>query len=64
MTHAKTNRFADVTDVQELIYQTIGAGSMCWEDIYSAGVFDSTEAKEIAEECLERLQQIEGRPIK
>lgn len=52
------NRFADVNDVQELMGQMIGAASTCWENLSSAGVFDSTKAKAILDEAVERLQQI------
>lgn len=48
------NRFNDVNDVEELLAQMVGAGSMCW----NAGVFDSNEALKIVNEGYSRLQEI------
>jgi hypothetical protein len=44
--------------VEALIHQTIGAGSMCWENLCGAGVFDSTGAKKIADDALARLAEL------
>jgi hypothetical protein len=33
--------------LQEILFQSLGAASMCWESVDKAGVFDSTRAKEI-----------------
>ena len=57
MTMSK-NRFADAADATELMHQVIGAGSMCWEDLSGAGVFDSTEAAKIAKEAVERFGEL------
>lgn len=50
--------FDDINDVGELIGTAIGAGSMCWQDVWAAGVFDSTRAAEITEAATQRLQTI------
>ncbi|MBY4212892.1 hypothetical protein HQO42_14985 [Rhodococcus fascians] len=52
------NRFNNVTNIKELIGQAIGAGSMCWEDVCAAGVFDDHEAAKIFNETVERLEQL------
>lgn len=52
------NRFEDAEDVTELIHQVIGAGSMCWENLSGAGVFDSTEAAKIGSDAVARLSEL------
>lgn len=56
------NRFENVEGIEELVGQTIGAASMCWEDVCAAGVFNATEAREILHETLARLSQFMGEP--
>jgi hypothetical protein len=53
-----SNRFADCKTVQELIYQTVGAGSMAWEHVDRAGVFDDVHANAVAKDCLQRLLEL------
>ena len=50
--------FDDVYDANELIGQAVGAGSMCWENVHAAGMFDSTQAAAIADAAYQRLQMI------
>lgn len=50
--------FDDVNDARELIGQAIGAGSMCWENPAGAGVFDSTQAAEVADAAWNRLRTL------
>lgn len=52
------NRFENAADASELIHQAIGAGSMCWENVRAAGVFDSTEAAKIAKDAVARLGEL------
>lgn len=52
------NRFHKVTTVQELMYQVVGAGSVCWENPGGAGIFDTDEARAVATEGLQRLFQL------
>jgi len=33
----------------------VGEASTCWSDVGKAGVFDSTKAKEVAEELMEQI---------
>jgi len=54
------NRFADCTSVTELIYQLVGAASVCWENPGGAGIFDNAEASVTAREALYRLQELEA----
>ena len=55
----KDNRFADAEDRKGLIFQAIGAGSMCWEHIERAGIFDSDAAKKIGEDAYARLLEFD-----
>lgn len=55
-----SNRFDNVTGIEELIGQTVGAASMCWENVEAAGVFDDVEARAVTGEALERLSQLLG----
>jgi hypothetical protein len=55
-----TNRFADVDNVESLVYILIGAGSACWENLSGAGVFDSTLAQDVGRDGVERLSQLIG----
>jgi hypothetical protein len=52
------NRFEDAKTIQELVYQTVGAGSVCWENLGGAGVFDSEKAREVATDALNRLGEL------
>jgi len=54
------NQFAAVTDVRELIFQAVGAGSMCWENVGAAGIFDSDRACTVAEDVVERMVVLLG----
>jgi hypothetical protein len=57
-TEPKPNRFKDVTDIESLIYQAVGAGSVCWENPGGAGVFDDQKARDVSSEDFERLAQL------
>ena len=52
------SRFADCENVTELIYQVVGAGSTCWVGGTGVIVFDSTQAKEVADDSIERLVEL------
>lgn len=49
------NRFEKCENVTELIYQLVGAGSMCWHGGTGQAVFDEASAKIIAEDGIDRL---------
>jgi hypothetical protein len=52
------NMFNRVGTVTELVYQAVGAGSVCWENVEAlraAGTFDDVQARKIAEHFLARL---------
>jgi len=42
-------------DPQQAVFMALGAASACWEDLRSAGVFESTRAKQIGDELMEYL---------
>jgi len=52
------NRFADCCGIEELVYQLVGAGSTCWQNLSGAGVFDSTLASQVGADGLARLSEI------
>lgn len=54
------NRFRDATTVEEVVGQAVGAGSVCWENVRAAGVFQSDEAARIVQEALARLAELTG----
>ena len=33
--------------LEEILFQALGAASMCWENVEAAGIFDSSRAKEV-----------------
>lgn len=39
------------------VFQAIGAASMCWDDIHSAGVFQSDVARSIGDGLLEFIRE-------
>lgn len=53
-----SNLFSDAKTIQELIYQTVGAGSVCWSDVEKAGVFDTEKANATAIDSLKRLLEL------
>jgi hypothetical protein len=40
------------TDLESVIFQALGAASVCWDNMLVSGTFDSTRAKAIGEEAL------------
>lgn len=46
------------------IFQAVGSASMCWESVEKAGVFDSDQAKVIAEGLIDYLQSTFGLKIR
>lgn len=40
----------------EAVGQALGAASVCWENPGGAGIFDSTRAKQIADELLDGIR--------
>lgn len=45
------------TPIEEVIAQAIGAGSMCWENVKKAGVFDSERASQIVDEVVANIRK-------
>lgn len=54
-----TNQFDGADTVEQLIYQTVGAASVCWVGGTGDRVFDDKEARETAEAALARLKEIQ-----
>lgn len=52
------NLFHDAEDIPALIYQLVGAGSTCWENLSGTGVFQDEKAKKFAEDALIRLEEL------
>lgn len=44
--------------LNSLIYQAIGAASMCWDSPQSAGVFDSKRASDISDKLREDIKDL------
>jgi hypothetical protein len=57
------NRFSDADTIESLIYQVVGAGSVCWENVSGAGEFNSTLAKSVGEDALIRLSQLQNEMV-
>ena len=45
-------------DLREIVYQAVGAASMCWSNINGAGVFNSTQASKVARQLVLDIQEI------
>jgi hypothetical protein len=45
-------------DLRELVYQAVGAASMCWSNINGAGEFNSTQACKVARQLVLDIQEI------
>jgi hypothetical protein len=43
--------------LESLVYQAIGAASMCWTNMRGAGEFDSARAIEVAEALLREIRK-------
>lgn len=54
----RQNMFTGVMNIKELLHQAVGAGSMCWENVSGAGVFDDGKARQVAEDLEEQLSEI------
>lgn len=46
----------DGVDIESTIFEALGAASTCWENLASAGTFDSTRCKEIGDELVKALR--------
>lgn len=54
-----TNRFAECTDIEQLLTQVVGASSVCWESLDHAGVFLDGQAIEIVKDAIEKLDSFQ-----
>lgn len=46
----------EMKPIDEAVYQAIGEASLCWSET-PKGVFESTKAKKIADELIEKLNR-------
>lgn len=54
-----TNRFSDCSNIEELVHQLIGAGSMCWDQQPNGErIFDDAAAIKLANDGIEKLQHL------
>jgi hypothetical protein len=44
-----------IKEIEKIVYSAIGEGSMCWENVSNAGIFESTKAAEIGERTSKQL---------
>lgn len=51
------NMFAGCESIEEVIYQAVGAGSMCWENMSNTGVFQDQQARQVAQDALEEIRK-------
>lgn len=49
----------DAETLEELIFQALGAASACWDNLVGAGEFQSSRARDIGNELIERLKALE-----
>lgn len=52
------NMFSKAATAEEVVFQAIGAGSVCWENMSGTGVFDDTQARAVGEDAMARLKEI------
>jgi hypothetical protein len=50
--------FDDADNIITLIYEIVGAGSVCWEHTEFTGIFQDERAVEVAEAALKRLHKL------
>lgn len=58
-----SNRFKTCESVSEVVFQAIGAGSVCWQSPGKAGEFNSTEAKLVGDEAIEKISELIGKKL-
>lgn len=51
------NLFEDAEDWEQAVYYAVGAASMCWESVITAGVFDDTLARKVAEDLIDYIKE-------
>lgn len=48
---------AEADGIEQAVFLALGAASTCWDDISSAGVFDSTRAKAIGDDLVRYVRE-------
>lgn len=52
------NLFNDARTLEEVVFQAIGAGSTCWENMSGTGVFQDARAVTIGNDAVARIRRI------
>lgn len=52
------NMFRDCTTPEEVVFQAIGAGSVCWETMTGTGVFQDGKARAAGNDAMARLREM------
>lgn len=52
------NQFWDAENVESLLAQMVGAGSVCWENMKGTGTFNDHFARKIVDDGLSRLHEL------
>jgi hypothetical protein len=52
------NMFANAETLSEVVGQSIGAGSVCWESVNKAGEFKSEQACAVVDDAIARIREI------
>jgi len=47
----------DPKNLWEAVYQTMGAASVCWEDLDQTGEFDEKRANQLADELIAYIER-------
>lgn len=53
-----TKYFCFAESPRSVLFQLTGAGSVCWEHVDRAGVFNEARAREITEDAIARLAEL------
>lgn len=52
------NRFADCEDITQVVFQAVGAGSVCWENMSGTGIFQDDQARNVGDDAVARIHEI------
>lgn len=50
--------FDDADTLEAVVFQAIGAGSVCWESLEGTGVFQDGQAREVGEAAVARIRAL------
>jgi hypothetical protein len=52
------SKFAECETLEQVVFQAIGAGSMCWEHRHGGGIFQDHEATEVGHQAVARIREL------